>query len=186
MILSWMNSTAAFTDASAEYVCSTLMQTCCLNRLPHLSKSHLFNVQLVKTTRLKTSKKSLTHTHAHKLLTPIDPLHLSCHSGPGCALNQAFSPALTAPTRGLISQGRALWLQASPSARTHRHSHTHTAPWSQPPSDCTKPPLWGTMPATPSAFPLYPLLPLAFAWLPHSLLFALLCLLSSLLSPLYS
>lgn len=74
-------------------------------------------------------------SHADTLTHPL--LLLTLHT---CLVTQALgvhrvsSLALPAPSSGLISQGSALWLKASPSVHPPLPNQlTHTSPWSQPP-----------------------------------------------------
>lgn len=160
-------------------VSSTLKQACCLNRLPHLSASHLLYMYRGQTVLLKTRKKSLT------LYT--------------CLVTQGLGVPSTSPSLQLLlpQQEASFPREELCSSRPPcLHPHTHRAPWSQPPSVCTKLPLWDTMLAAPSAFPLYPLLcfprnsvpsaPSCFCLTPSFSAFSALCWLSSLPSSLYS
>lgn len=161
-------------------VCSTLKQACCLNRLPHLSESHLLYMYRGQTVLLKTRKKSLT------LYT--------------CLVTQGLGVPSTSPSlQLLLPQQEASFpreeLCSSRPPCLHPHTHTeHPGPsplqsaqsshceiqcWPPPlPFPCT---LCSVSPITLSLLPL-----LAFAWLPLSLLFSALCWLSSLPSSLYS
>lgn len=123
-----------------------------------------------------------TQRHTHTLVLTVHTCLVTQDLGRG--VRQTHSPALAAPTRGLISQERALWLQASPSAPTHTHSTLVPAPFRPHKApivshNAGRPLSLSPVPSAPAYFCLTPLFA-AFQSSVPSLLLTISCLLFSL------